>query len=146
MQMNDILDFMYSHWQLSGPFLFLVVAYLLFEFIQNNGSSQVSPELAIEYFNHQNGVIIDVRPNDSYREGHIVGSIHTDLDESDTKLKRFNKYSKKPVIVVSVDGKSAGQYAERLRTLGLSNVLSLAGGIDAWMSAGLPLTKPSKAK
>lgn len=144
--MGEILDFMLSHWQLSGLLLLLIISYVIFEWWaqEGGGSTQVTPEQAIELFNHHDAVLLDIRTAEQFKAGHVVGSSHVDFDESDKKLKKFGKYAQRPVIVISLDGKNAGTFASRLAQHGLTKVLSLGGGISAWQAAGLPLTKKSK--
>lgn len=140
--MSEILDFMLRHWQLSGLFLLLIISYAIFELLQNSGGgSQISPEQAIDLYNHQDGVLLDIRASEAFHDAHIIGAMHVNVDEPDAKLKRFHKYAQKPVIIVSADGKNTGKFATRLAQQGVTNVLSLSGGINAWRSAGLPLTK-----
>lgn len=138
--MNEILDFILRHWQLSGLFILLLVAYMVFEFKQETGSGEVSSDQAIGLINHQHAVIIDVRSKEEFATGHILGAHHVESTEPDAKLKRLQKYSQKPVIVVCAQGKRSTIFAKRLREQGLTNVSSLAGGLNAWRDAGLPLT------
>ena len=138
--MNDILDFIIRHWQLSSLFVALLVAYILFEFKQETSSNAVSPDQAVGLMNHQHAVLLDIRPKETFAAGHILGAQHVDPSEADAKLKRFNKYAQKPVIVVCARGISAVKFAQRLRTLGLAQAVTLAGGMNAWLEAGLPTT------
>lgn len=143
--MGEILDFMLSHWQLSGLLLVLIIGYIIFEWrVSEGGNGQISPEQAIDLYNHQNAVLLDVRTAEQFKAGHVVGSDHVEYHESDKKLKKFTKYAQRPVIIISADGRNAGTFAARLAEHGLSRVLSLSGGISAWQAAGLPLTKKSK--
>ncbi len=138
--MNEIFDFILRHWQLSSLFILLLVAYMVFEFKQETGSGEVSPDQTIGLINRQHAVIIDIRSKEEFSTGHILGAHHVEADESDAKLKRLQKYAQKPVIVVCAQGKRSKSFAKRLRDQGLSNVSSLAGGVNAWRDAGLPLT------
>lgn len=139
--MNEMLDFVLRHWQLSTLFVLLLVAYMVFEFKQETGGSgKVSPDEAIGLMNHEHAVILDIRSKEEFSTGHLLGAQHVAADESDAKLKRFQKYSQKPVIVVCAQGKSSVKFVKRLEEQGLTKVSSLAGGVNAWRDAGLPLT------
>lgn len=139
--MEQILDFIVRHWQLSGLLSLLITAYAVFEWRQGGDSSQVTAEQAIDLYNHHDAVLLDIRSSDAFKAGHIVGSTH--VEEPESKLTRFNKYAQKPVIIISVDGKNTNKFATGLAQQGLTKVLTLTGGINAWQSTGLPLTKPS---
>lgn len=138
--MNDILNFCVQHWQASLAFVLLLVGYVIFEAMQTGvGAKQVSPQQAVELFNHKHAVILDIRPKEEFAQGHILGAVQLDVDEADDKLKKLNKYSQKPIIVVCAAGKQAPKFVTRLQPQGL-HAVSLAGGINAWQDAGLPLT------
>lgn len=144
--MNEILDFLVSHWQLSVLMVAVVAAYLGFEFMQQMSSNAVSPEQAVELINHQQGIVIDVRTPEEFRTGHILDAVHFDCTESDLKLKRLNKYSAKPVIVVCAHGKRSAAFLKRLQAQGFVQVLNLEGGLQAWRDAGLPLVTTGATK
>ena len=46
----------------------------------------------------------------------------------------------KPIIVICDVGRSALGAATRLRKLGFTEVVTLDGGLKAWLTAGLPVT------
>ena len=144
--MNEILNFFVSHWQLSILFVGLLLVYMGFEFMQNTGSSnEVSPEQAVEMYNHQQALFIDIRSIDDFNQGHIIGAMQISLHELDSKLKKLQKYMKKPVIVVCARGKSSLQGAKQLSAHGFEQAFSLAGGMLAWQAAGLPLITTTPA-
>lgn len=138
---SEILDFMLRHWQLSGLLLILTIVYIIFEFKQSLNRTEISAEAAIDLYNHHEAVLLDIRPQAAFNEGHIVGATHIGADVTDLSLKRFQKYAQKPVIVISADGRDTSKFVTRLTGQGLQKVLSLNGGMNAWRSAGLPLTK-----
>jgi len=139
--MNEFLNFLMNHWQLSAGFVALLLAYLVFEFMQANNKQEISPDQAVSLYNHQHAVILDIRSHAEFNNGHIVGSAQMDVSEEDSQLKKLNKYERKPLIIVSNDGKQAIKLVSRLTAQGFEQVFSLAGGIHAWESAGLPLVK-----
>ena len=139
--MNEIFEFLMSNWRLSAGFVVLLIAYLLFEFKQSSNKKEISPDHAIALYNHQQAVILDLRSNSEYSDGHIVGSLQAEISDADNQAKKLHKYLQKPLVIVSADGKQALSFAENLEKHGFAQVFSLAGGIKAWQSAGLPLVK-----
>lgn len=137
--MNEILDFLVSHWQLSVLMTLVLAAYAVFEFMQQVSMGGVTPEQAVDIINHKHGIVIDVRTPEEFRTGHILGSIHFDGREPDAKLKRLNKYAQKPVVVVCAHGKRSATFLKRLQSEGFSNAVTLDGGLHAWQNSGLPL-------
>ena len=137
--MNDILDFFINNWQLTGLFVLVLGAYLVFEYMQSSNSDTISPEEAVLLINHEHGVVVDVRTPAEFGTGHILHAINVDSNEADDKFKKLNKYAKKPVILVCAHGKRSAQCLQRMKAQGFERVFSLGGGMQAWKDAGLPL-------
>ena len=53
----------------------------------------------------------------------------------------LNKLKDTPVIVSCDTGMRAGASADKLRALGIKEVFTLQGGLNAWRDAGLPVSK-----
>lgn len=138
--MNEIVNFLLQHWQLSALLAALIVAYIIFEVKQDPGSKEVSVEQAVALYNHESALILDIRSKEDYAQGHIVGAVHLDMDHFDSKLKKLHKYIEKPIIVVCKAGKQSAKVVKRLRVAGFTEALSLSGGVHAWQAAGIPLT------
>lgn len=139
--MNDILDFLVQHWQLSGLFVLVLAAYLVYEFMQSNNSETITPDQAVSFINHEHGVVIDVRTPAEFETGHILHAINVDSTEPDSKFKKLNKYAHKPVILVCARGRRSAQCLERMKSQGFTRLYTLGGGLQSWTDAGLPLTK-----
>lgn len=137
--MNDILDFLISHWQLSVIFILVVGAYLVYEYMMSSDSTSISPEEAVAIINHEHGVVIDVRTPEEYAAGHILNSINVAFDAPAAKYKHLNKYATKPVILVCANGTKSAQSIGRIKEHGCTRVHNIAGGIQAWQEVGLPL-------
>ena len=143
--MNEIIDFLVRHWQLSATFVAVVVAYMVFELMQRTNNREVSTQQAIEMYNHQHGVLLDIRSEEAFNAGHIPGAVHVPQADVEAKIKQLNKYILKPVIVVCGAGKSAPKVAATLHAKGFEQAYCLAGGISGWIDSGLPLIKPEAA-
>jgi rhodanese-related sulfurtransferase len=137
--MSEILDFLLQHWQLSATFVALVIAYIIFEIKQDPGQMEVSAEQAISLYNHEHAVIIDIRSKESYEGGHIVGAISMTAEHLQNN-KKLQKYAQKPLIIVCNSGRTSLIAVKSLHKEGFNRALSLAGGMNAWQAAGLPLT------
>ena len=139
--MNEFLDFFMLHWQLSGTFLLILVAYIGFEFMQKTNTKEVTPEQVVDLFNHQHALIWDVRSEGEFNTGHIVGAQNVVMHDIETNSKKLQKYAQKPVVLVCAAGKRSLQCLKHLEAQGFTQVVSLAGGLHAWQASGLPLTK-----
>jgi len=83
-------------------------------------------------------VVIDVRPRDEYRAGHVAGALSVPLDELDERLaelparKEIVAYCRGPYCVMAYEA------VARLRSRG-RRARRLADGFPEWRAAGLPV-------
>lgn len=90
-------------------------------------------------------VILDVRPTDTARQGFIRGAVSFPADTVKSLLATLPSPDKKaPIIVYDTTGQGdAATVAKALVVAGQTNVKLLAGGLNAWKAAGLPLESGS---
>jgi rhodanese-related sulfurtransferase len=88
--------------------------------------------------NHENAIMVDMREDKDYREGHIVNALHTPDSNNEAKL---NKYRDRPLIVYCRSGNRSAALCRKLKKQGFESVYNLKGGLLAWQRAELPLTK-----
>ena len=91
--------------------------------------------------NHDDALVLDVRENKEYNEGHIINSLHIPLSNIKTRMNSLEKYKSKKVIIACRSGHRSGQACATLKKEGFENVFNLSGGVMAWESANLPLIK-----
>ncbi|KTD08609.1 rhodanese-like domain-containing protein [Legionella jamestowniensis] len=138
--MGQLWQFIINHWAL---WLALIII-LLLVFIneaqaQKKRAKELSPQAAVDFINHKEAVIIDLRDVETFRKGHIVDAIRASQDDFDEQ--RMDKYKERPIILVCARGLQSTQLATKLREKGFSEPLVLSGGIAAWQAAELPLVK-----
>lgn len=114
---------------------------LVWTSISTTGAGQLSPADAVRLISREDAVVIDIRPDGEFRNGHIVNAIHIPFDQIDSRLGRLGKYRSKPVIAACRTGQQSASVAKRLRSEGFERVHRLQGGVLAWQNADLPLTK-----
>jgi len=141
--MDQIVEFAGNHLALAAA---LVV--VLFLLIQNlmadmGGKGIVTPQGATELINRQDAIVVDVRPIGDFSKSHIINSINIPASSLNNQLTQLEKYKDKGVPVV-VACRSGGQSAAACKTLtnnGFEEVYNLKGGILAWQSANLPVSR-----
>ena len=139
MDINQLIEFGSNH-PLLVMALFAILAMLVGGELRArlSGVSEVGPGEATRMLNHDNAVMIDMRSDKEYREGHVINALHVpSLDN----LASLDKYRDKPVIVYCNSGNQSTGYCSRLRKQGFSSVYNLRGGILGWQKAELPLSK-----
>lgn len=105
------------------------------------GYNSVSPAQSTQMINRENALILDVRENNEYGEGHIINSLHIPLSNLKTRLSDLEKHKAQKVIVACRSGHRSSQACANLKKEGFEQVFNLSGGVMAWENANLPLVK-----
>ena len=138
MDISQLTEFVGNH-----PLLFLALFAILAMLIGSelkhrlSGITEVVPSEATRLLNHDNAIMIDMRSDKDYRDGHIVNSLHA----PDSETVKLEKYRDRPIIVYCRSGNRSALYCSKLRKQGFETVYNLKGGVLAWERAELPLTK-----
>lgn len=140
--MNEYIEFTNNHPMLVGSF-FAVLTLLVFNLFGSRmrGYNVASPADATTLINRNDAVVIDVRTDKEFNEGHIVNSIHIPQTDINGRIKELEKYKDKPIIVSCRSGQRSGHVCGVLKKNGFDHIYNLAGGVAAWQSANLPLTR-----
>jgi rhodanese-related sulfurtransferase len=91
-------------------------------------------------------VLIDVREADEYAAGHLPGAIHMSRGMLEFKMAGNPKMQARDLNIVlycKTSGRAALS-AKSLADMGYTHVRSIAGGVDAWVSAGHEVYKPAQ--
>ncbi len=137
--MQQLIDFTMNHWILVSAFV-LLAGYLLYGLLQGDKGS-VDPMKATEMINHEQAVVIDVRPSADFHKGHIINAISLPSNGFANQISTLNKHKEKPIIVACRSGAQSASACHQLRKAGFEQVYNLKGGILAWQSANLPITR-----
>lgn len=89
-------------------------------------------------------VIIDVREYDEYAAGHLPGAINIPRGVLEFKIGMVPECANKSgafLIYCRTSGRAALS-AVQLQKIGYTNVISMAGGYDAWNNENRPTEKP----
>lgn len=96
----------------------------------------------------QSGVpvdLIDVRTPVEFREVHVAFARNLPLDLLDASRVAADRGSSgQPLYVICRSGKRAQQACEKLIAAGLTQVVNVEGGTQAWDQAGLPVVRGPK--
>lgn len=91
-------------------------------------------------------VLLDVREADEFASGHLPGAIHVSRGLLEFKLSGTPALSARDLKVVlycKTSGRAA-LAAAVMHDMGYLDVVSIAGGFDAWVAAGKPVVKPEQ--
>lgn len=138
----QFLNFIQNHWALAGAFVAFVLAYGLFELRVNlTGPKRLSPPLATQFMNQKSPSIFDLRDKTKFQAGHILNARQVSQSEVENTLKHLKKSHESPILLVCQTGQQSVVVGARLKKQGFTEVACLAGGMNAWQAADLPLAK-----
>jgi rhodanese-related sulfurtransferase len=103
--------------------------------------TEISPEEARKEAEEAGAVLIDVREESDWSDGHAKGAKHLSRGVIELEIEDEIPDVKKPIICYCGGGSRSALVAESLQKMGYENVRSLAGGLGAWKEAGLPMDK-----
>lgn len=84
-------------------------------------------------------VVLDVREDYEYAEGHIPGAVLLPLGQIPNRLNDIP--TDKTVLVVCRSGNRSNQATQFLRQQGFDNVHNMTGGMNGWQQAGYEIAK-----
>jgi adenylyltransferase/sulfurtransferase len=101
------------------------------------------PEWTIDQVKQQVGngnepVLLDVREKEEYREGHLDGAISLPRGFLEIRVEQDVPDKATPIVAYCAGGTRSLLAAKQLRDMGYQNVISMAGGYNAWKNAGYP--------
>ena len=134
--------------QFAGNHLALIAALvvILFLLAQNimadmGGKGAIVPQQATEFINHKDAVVVDVRPIADFAKGHIINAINIPMSGLKNQLNMLEKHKEKPIIVACRSGAQSSVACKTLTSNGFEEVYNMKGGILAWESAKLPVSR-----
>ena len=89
--------------------------------------------------NRQPSFLIDVRGEQDFNLGHLQNATNIKLEEISDKIGLIKKHSKKLIVVYCQKGIQSEQAVNMLIKLGFDNVVSIEGGMNAWIKEQLPI-------
>jgi len=84
-------------------------------------------------------VVVDVREQEEWDEGHIPGAVHVPRGHLESRIERLAPDAARPVVVYCSQGNRSAFAAKTLVELGYEDVVSLAGGFTDWKRNGFPV-------
>jgi len=143
MDTQQLIEFAGNHRLLVLALLAIIVMLIASEIQQRlSRVKDVSPAEATRLLNHENAIMIDMRTDKDYRDGHIANALNVPTGNADIPAT-LNKYRERAVVVYCQRGNRSIAFCNKLSKQGFASVYNLKGGVLAWQKAELPLTKNS---
>jgi sulfur-carrier protein adenylyltransferase/sulfurtransferase len=87
-------------------------------------------------------VIVDVREQDEWDEGHLPGAIHIPRGNLESRIEAAVPDRSRELVLYCAGGSRSAFATKSLQELGYENVTSLAGGFTDWKRNGFPIDLP----
>lgn len=94
---------------------------------------------AIRLVNQNQGIWIDLRKPEQFKEGHIIQARNMLLSEIKKKGPAF--FKSKILILVCANGSDSSRATAQLRDSGFLRTVALDGGMNTWNQFGFPITR-----
>ena len=137
--MDRLIEFASNHYLLFSAFFVLWAAFFVIE--SRRGGKAITPQQATNLVNQKEAVIVDLRPADEYRAGHIPGSLNIPASQTTDRMGELERHKDKPVILTCKMGNQAAHLGRRLRGKGFAELYRMQGGVTAWRNDNLPVAK-----
>jgi rhodanese-related sulfurtransferase len=105
------------------------------------GVANVTPNEAVMLINRSNAVVLDVREDAEFANGHIADARHIPLAQLAERIKEIQRFKDKPILVNCQAGTRAAKACDILRANQFTQVKNLQGGLNAWVQTKLPVVK-----
>ena len=140
--MDIYIDFVIKNWYLFAALVAILGLLIGSEVLRKiRGVISLSPTQALQLINDQDAVVLDTRDIGEYKAGHIPNARHASMDTIKNRSGELEKFKGRPVIVYCRAGNTSSSAGALLKKSGFEQVHNLTGGITAWESANLPISK-----
>lgn len=140
--MGQYFEFAGNHPWLTAALFTIITLLVMNEFKRKLlGFKEVKPMEAVRLINHEDALVLDVREDKEFREGHILNAVNIPLGLLESRLNEIESDKNRPVIVYCRTGQRAAKAGALLQRQGFSAVHKLNGGVMAWADANMPLNR-----
>jgi molybdopterin/thiamine biosynthesis adenylyltransferase/rhodanese-related sulfurtransferase len=87
-------------------------------------------------------LLLDVREQDEWQEGHLPGAVHIPRGNLESRVEALIPDRSREIVIYCAVGSRSAFAAKSLAELGYENTSSLVGGFTDWKRNGYPFTTP----
>ena len=138
--MSNLMLFIQHNLLLCISLIIAIIIYIIFELRQSKANANsVCSQDAINLNSRKKGVFLDIRDGKSYNAAHIVGALHTSIENLKSSTKFLKKHQKNPIIIYCSTGAQAQLAYQLLKKDGFEQLYVLKGGFKQWLKDQLPI-------
>ena len=139
--MDRLIEYTNHHPWLAAALVLVAIVVVLYEMrAHSQTKASVSPQDMVRLMN-QGALLIDLRPPEQYSSGHVGGARQMSGQQILQASETLKKYKEKTVVVYDDTGSLSASAVRQLAAQGFTKAFILRGGLAAWRSENLPLTR-----
>jgi rhodanese-related sulfurtransferase len=139
--MDRLIEYTNHHPWLAAALVLALVLVVLYEMrLRSENQASVSPQDMVRLMN-QGALLIDLRPAEQYTAGHVGGARQMSGEQILQAADTLKKYKEKTVVVYDDTGSLGASAVRQLVAQGFTKAFNLRGGLAAWRTENLPLTR-----
>jgi rhodanese-related sulfurtransferase len=139
--MERLIEYTNHHPWLTGALVLIAIVVIIYEVrARSETMASVSPQDTVRLMN-QGALLIDLRPPEQYTAGHVGGARQMTGDQLLKAGETLKKYKDKAVVVYDDTGSLGASAVRQLAAQGFTKAFNLRGGLAAWRTENLPLTR-----
>ena len=141
-----LLQFAFDHWALVGLFVVLFIFVFSYDRINTQLSGLgVSPQALVKLMNHDDALVLDIRPRDQFCHGHIIDAVNIPASKMAKDVTVLGDYKGQTVAIVCHRDSEGAKIARLMRKSKDFPVIKiLTGGMAQWTNANLPIEKEKR--
>ena len=134
------MKFIVDNWMLIAIALASGVM-LLAPVLRGAAVSGLDPNAVVQLINREKAVVVDECEGAEFAAGHLAHARNIPLGELENRLPGAVKNKNLPLVLVCQSGARSNRAVAIAQKLGYARAQSLAGGMNAWRAANLPVEK-----
>jgi len=139
--MERLIEYTNHHPWLAGALVVVAILVVLYEIrVRSETKASISPQDMIRLMN-QGALLIDLRPPEQYTAGHVGGARQMNGEQILKAAETLKKYKEKIVVIYDDTGSLGASAVRQLAAQGFTKAFNLRGGVAAWRTEILPLTR-----
>jgi len=139
--MERLIEYTNHHPWLTGALVLIAIVVIVYEMrARSETIAAVSPQDMVRLMN-QGALLIDLRPSEQYTAGHVGGARQMTGEQILQAAETLKKYKDKTVVVYDDTGSLGASAVRQLAAQGFTKAFNLRGGLAAWRTENLPLTR-----
>jgi len=137
--MDQIIEFVGNHTLLFIAFFATLGMLIYTEYTRMAGSTaQLSPFAATQMMNDGDTIVVDVRDESEFKNGHVLNARNLPVSKLDERMHEIEKFKDRDIVLYCDSGMRTTRASAKLKKNGFEKLHVIAGGLTAWEKANLP--------